>query len=224
MNWYRNLKISLKLIIGFLIVAVLAGTIGIVGLISLDSIGDNAQYLYEYATEPIRQVSRALSLFEENRVETRNLLFIESDKELRETIDGIRARVDEIESIMDEYQKTIKTETGRAYYEDFASAYEDYLPILNQIVDLIESGNKEAATSILFDDAMKDAAGRTQEGLQGLISTRAKNGGLEYEKILNTSKKTKITMISLSVVGVAIAISLNQLVNLSLRMAIKATI
>ena len=208
MNWYRNLKISLKLIIGFLIVAVLAGTIGIVGLISLDSIGDNAQYLYEYATEPIRQVSRALSLFEENRVETRNLLFIESDKELRESIDGIRARVDEIESIMDEYQKTIKTETGRAYYQEFVTAYNTYLPILDEIIELVQDDRKEEAYAVLFGNDMANAAQAVQDGLQGLIDTRSKNGKLEYENRISVSMRTKITMVVLLVFGVGMALLL----------------
>ena len=48
MTWYRNLKISVKLIIGFLIVAVIAGVIGITGIFSLNDVSDNAKYLYEY--------------------------------------------------------------------------------------------------------------------------------------------------------------------------------
>lgn len=89
MNWYRNLKISAKLIIGFLFVAVLAGIIGITGVLSLNDVSDNADYLYSYATVPIRQVSGALNLYQENRVETRNLLLIESKAEIEQRINDI---------------------------------------------------------------------------------------------------------------------------------------
>jgi len=53
MKWYRNLKMSLKLIIGFLVVAIIAGTIGIVGIISLSRVSDNSKNIYEYVAEPI---------------------------------------------------------------------------------------------------------------------------------------------------------------------------
>ncbi|MCK8060404.1 MULTISPECIES: methyl-accepting chemotaxis protein [unclassified Fusibacter] len=39
MNWYRNMNIGKKLIIGFLVVAVIAGIIGYVGLSSINKIG-----------------------------------------------------------------------------------------------------------------------------------------------------------------------------------------
>ena len=129
MTWYRNLKISVKLIIGFLIVAVIAGVIGITGIFSLNDVSDNAKYLYEYATEPIRKVSSALSLYHENRVELRNLLLIESDEEVDERINDINERANKIQELLSEYEKTIKTETGRGYYEEFVSAYDTYLPI-----------------------------------------------------------------------------------------------
>lgn len=90
MKWYRDLKISVKLIIGFLIVAMMTGITGIMGMFNLDNISDNAEYLYSYATEPIRQVSSALNLYHENRVEVRNLLLLESDSEIKERIAEIR--------------------------------------------------------------------------------------------------------------------------------------
>ena len=34
MKWYLNLKVGVKLIIGFIIVAIIAGTIGIVGAVN----------------------------------------------------------------------------------------------------------------------------------------------------------------------------------------------
>jgi len=208
MKWYKNLKISAKLIIGFLIVAVLAGFIGVTGVISLNAVGDNAEYLYSYATEPIRQVSSALNLYQENRVETRNLLLTESNAEVYQIIDGIRQKSDEITAILTEYEKTIATSTGRGYYEDFVAAYDAYLPILNEIIELVQDGRKEEAYAVLFGDDMKNAATAVQDGLQGLINTRAKNGAREYESIVNTSLSSKTIMVVQAFVGAASAVFL----------------
>jgi len=202
------LKISVKLIVGFLVVAFMACLIGVMGVISLDDVTDSSEYLYSYATVPIKQVSSALNLYQENRVDTRNLLFMETDEKIEETIDNMKARLEEIEAIMAEYEKTIATETGRGYYNNFVSAYNVYLPILNEIIELVQDGKKEEAVAVLYGDGMADAAKAVQDGLQGLIDTRTKNGQLRYEDVLSVSVRTKTTMIALSVFGGALAVIL----------------
>jgi methyl-accepting chemotaxis protein len=47
MNWFYNLKISLKLIIGFMTVAVIAGVIGVVGVYNIKTINHADTELYE---------------------------------------------------------------------------------------------------------------------------------------------------------------------------------
>ena len=39
MKWFINMKIGSKLILGFLIVAVIAGMVGVVGIVNIQSIG-----------------------------------------------------------------------------------------------------------------------------------------------------------------------------------------
>lgn len=213
MKLYRNMKISLKLIVGFLIVAIISALIEVLGIISLNTIGDNAQYLYNYATEPIRWVSNALSLYHENRVEARNLLLIDSEHDIEERIDRINERAAEIQNILSDYEKTIATDTGRAYYQEFVTAYDAYLPILNEILSLVQEGRKEEARAVMMGDAMTKAAQNVQSGLEGLISTRAKNGGQQYENIVNTSRNTRMTMIVLSCVGVTLAVLLGFIIS-----------
>jgi len=208
MNWFRNMKISAKLTAGFAIVALIAGLIGAMGVLSLNDISDNAKYLYEYATVPIQNVSSALGLYQENRVETRNLLLLESDEDINERIDDIAERANKIQEILNEYEKTIATETGRAYYQEFVTAYNTYLPILDEIIELVQDDRKEEAYAVLFGNDMANAAQAVQDGLQGLIDTRSKNGKLEYENIISVSMRTKITMVVLLVFGVGMALLL----------------
>ena len=74
----------------------MACLIGVMGVISLDDVTDSSEYLYSYATVPIKQVSSALNLYQENRVDTRNLLFMETDEKIEETIDNMKARLEEL--------------------------------------------------------------------------------------------------------------------------------
>ena len=44
--------------------AVISGVIGVIGVYNLNTVSDNAEYLYVYATEPIRQISSTLNLYQ----------------------------------------------------------------------------------------------------------------------------------------------------------------
>jgi methyl-accepting chemotaxis protein len=47
MIWFKNLKISQKLITGFLVVAIIAAIVGVVGIINLLNIKDADTKLYQ---------------------------------------------------------------------------------------------------------------------------------------------------------------------------------
>ena len=47
MKWFLNMKIAAKLILGFLIVAIIAGVVGGIGLINLNKMASADRQLYE---------------------------------------------------------------------------------------------------------------------------------------------------------------------------------
>ncbi len=53
MKWFYNLKISSKLIIGFVIVAMIAGVVGITGIINIKTIDSEDTELYKLNTVPL---------------------------------------------------------------------------------------------------------------------------------------------------------------------------
>ena len=53
MKWYENLKISVKLILGFFVVAIVAVIVGIVGLVSIFNINEGSSTLYNNNTRAI---------------------------------------------------------------------------------------------------------------------------------------------------------------------------
>lgn len=109
---------------------------------------------------------------------------------------------------MAEYEKTIRTDQGRAYYDEFQSAYNAYGSIMEQVIEIMQQGYVDEATAVVFGNEMLTVADNTREKLQGLVNTRAQNGAIEYENILSTSRGTRTSMIILSVAGVVLALLL----------------
>jgi len=53
MNWFKNRKVGAKMIIGFLLVAIIAGAIGVYGIVSIQKITANSDDMYHKDTVPL---------------------------------------------------------------------------------------------------------------------------------------------------------------------------
>jgi len=221
MNWYKNVKISARLIAGFLIVAVIAGVIGLVGILSLNSVNSDAKILYEKATEPMVQLSEVLELYLEIRVDLRNLILLEDETAIYKTIDTLRSKSDQIMAIMDECEKTAVAEKTVELFENFDSSFSEYIVIMEQIIRLVQTGDKEEAGIVLLDESMANAATTAQDSIEGLVDQKAAGGASQYELILETSRSTKITMIILLFFGLVIALVFGLLISGSISKPIR---
>jgi len=206
MNWYRNLKILVKLVVGFLIVAIIAGVIGIVGVLSLNNVSDDAKILYEKAAAPMVDLSEVLEQYQEMRIELRNLIIIDSNEEINNRIETIRKKIDSIKAMMAESKKTAVEEATKELYNNFDSELENYIVISDNIIEQVQLGNKDKAGQILLDEAMVNVATSVQDTIEGLVDKKANGAKSQYDTIVNTSRNANITMICLSVFGVIIAV------------------
>lgn len=67
MKWFSNLKISVKIIVGFLLVAAIAGMIGVVGIVSLNRVGGSYAAEYSDAVIALESMERISASFEQIR-------------------------------------------------------------------------------------------------------------------------------------------------------------
>ena len=58
LRWFNNLKISSKLLTGFLLVCMVGGVAGLVGIVNIRKIGQADAYLYESVTVPATQLGQ----------------------------------------------------------------------------------------------------------------------------------------------------------------------
>ena len=67
MKWFINMKIGSKLILGFLIVAVIAGMVGVVGIVNIQSIAASGDALYTDNTLGLEYVGESATSYQRIR-------------------------------------------------------------------------------------------------------------------------------------------------------------
>jgi methyl-accepting chemotaxis protein len=99
MKWYYNLKISAKLLSGFILVTIIAVFVGYMGISNMKAIDDSDTELYENMTVPIAEMAQISTYFQRVRVNTRDIVLAKTDEEKKTFLGRIQEYRDSISAI-----------------------------------------------------------------------------------------------------------------------------
>jgi methyl-accepting chemotaxis protein len=153
MEWYKNLNISVKLIIGFLIVAIMAGIVGVIGLTNINSITEADTQLYEENTLGIAYASGAATNFQRLRYNSLQLTKAVVKKEKEEYLERVRSLCSAIDQDLVNYSKTISNDEARKIYNSIQNDWSSYREKIGRIIMLVEK-NEVGQSSILSDSEL----------------------------------------------------------------------
>ena len=207
MNWYYNLKISVKLLSAFIVLAVIAGVIGAIGVVELKKMDDAGTKLYEKITIPISDLGDITTSFQRIRINMRDLVEANNsaDKQAAlETIKKLRADIGEKSAA---FEKTILTDEGRKLFEEFKKSREGYAQIIERVTPLAMADKDKEALEILKTDGKK-AAFHEQDTLDKLQETKLKQAKLTDEENGKVAQTATRLMIGLSIAGAIMAVLL----------------
>lgn len=207
-----NMKLSTKLLAGFMVVALIAAVIGGIGIKYIKQIDAQDEKLYQKIAVPLGDLANISVSFQRVRINLRdvveskdekeNQLFREKVKQLRETI-TIRS---------DKFEKTILTDEGHKLFNEFKEARKIYGECITKILDLDAAKKDAEALALLHGDAKK-AAVHEQELLDKLMESKEAQGKLVSEGNTTDANRATSIMIGFTVVGFLFAFGLGWLIS-----------
>ena len=158
MKWYKNMKIGKKLILGFIVVALIAGAVGVIGYININEIGN------------VRMESMK-GLLEMNIAQAKVIVgergLVNSEMTAKDVRDAqfayIETALESGQESYDLYDSMPRMAEEEALWKSFAPLWEDWIAKDSTVVDLskerdalIESGKAEDDSEVLakMDEAM----------------------------------------------------------------------
>ncbi|NTV49644.1 MAG: HAMP domain-containing protein [Geobacteraceae bacterium] len=205
MNWYYNLKISVKLLSAFIIVAVIAGIIGAVGVSKIGNISEADTKLYEKITIPLSDMADISIAFQRQRVNSRDLLDASNLEEKQKFADRIKELREGNNKSVAAFEKTILTDEGRKLFEEYKQFRAAYGAEIDKVIALALQNNIAEAQAILKGSAGK-ASRDLQNQIEKLMEAKLKQAKLTSEENTQTAKSATRLMIGFAIGGVIIAI------------------
>lgn len=204
MKWFRNLKVGTKLIVTFLVVAVIAGAIGVLGIININTLNDNDTLLYEENTLGIIYSSDASISYQRMRFYALTMTIAEDSKR-DSCIENIKKYHDEAEENLKEYEASIISDIDRQQFNELYQIWGKYNEFVSNATQLVLNGDKEQALKLINNDAA-DTATLLQASFQKLFDYNRENASERSKQNDSTAQSSGLFMIILVGIGVIVSI------------------
>jgi methyl-accepting chemotaxis protein len=151
-GWYANLKISSKLIVSLLTVAILSSMlIGIVGIINIVKIRNTSDYIYNNNLVPLTSLYKISTSFLSVQTELRDLAIGKNNTNF-DIIDNTQRQILQQLSI---YSKYVSTEQQKNYISKLVNEISSMESSEQSIYSSLEYGNKSDGYTMLYGDFTK---------------------------------------------------------------------
>lgn len=213
---FKKFTIQSKLISGFLAVAIIAGVIGIFGIMRINELKLNDENLYQRITVGIRDIGHISSKFQEMRSYYRDMLESDDSEEIAKNENKVKEIIDAINKLETSYQTTIRTDEGQQIYDEFISNYTLFLKDNEYYMNLARENKDEEAIAFRKGDFLKSYSA-TEKAIQMLFDRKTEQGLQVSEANSAIALKANRFMIFFMAIGILIALGLGLIIAFNIR-------
>ena len=215
MKTINNLKMSIKLIGSFVVLAAITAIVGVFGIFYIRVIDDADTRLYQNYTVPIMQLDEMSVAFQRIRVNMRDAILIDDLQKTQKNYDTISELSAQMDEVAAEYEALIETDQMRAMFAKYSEAKDAFDPYLEQMVALDKAGKSEAALDILLGDAFQSAR-TTQDTLDEMMTMKVTQAKEIADQNTAAARQATTIMIIVIVAAIGLALGLGVVISRSI--------
>jgi methyl-accepting chemotaxis protein len=211
MKWFYDLRIAAKLILSFVIVALIAGIIGFVGISKLRQSDDSDTFLYQKYTASLGDLANYSTAFHRMRSDVINLMISKTPAERDEFFKKMTDRLGELDKLEPEIQKTILTNDEREAFKSMANGHGAFAGHVQNINRLLRE-DKSTEAFALYKGDCEQVRYAMQAAIQKLVDIKVSAAKERSETNTIEADAAIRNMTILLVVGVLVALGLGLII------------
>ena len=220
MKGLKRVKIGVRLMIAFLVVAIIAGAIGVVGIMNIRTVERGSETLYEENVNDLANLSQASALYQRVRF---NALDMGTNTviDAQETaMDNISQYIAEADQYLNKY--IVSSDGERVIFNTLLAQWVQYKEYLTSAVQLTKSGQSNEAHDLILGDA-RDTGTALQQSFTEMLEYNINAAAKQDQANSDTANSSLMLMIALLSAGVLIAVLLGILLARSITKPVNAT-
>lgn len=216
MKWYYNMKIGVKLILSFLIVACIAGAIGVIGVINIRDIDNLDSKLYETMTVPLGELVVIVESYQRMRGNVKDIILSISEEEIKDYENRIMERNQEFNINLESFEKTLLTEEGSNLVNGVFEYKKQYDLIVADIIKQTTAGNSEEALALMKGEGDRIRL-EIEKALKRLAEIKIAAAKDTAESNARTADGATVQTIIILITGMAISIFFGVFISSSIK-------
>lgn len=207
MNWFQNLNIGKKLAIGFMVVVIIAGLVGIVGMRNIQHIAAVDKELYEVNTAALADIGQAAMSFHRIRVNIGQAIMEPDRTKKKPYVQNIDELHKKMNVELAEFEQSIRSEEVRQEFTKLKAVQTKWSPLLDEAMRLTLAGQNQAAYAI-YTGLGNQYSSEMSQSIDKLMELKTVQAAHKAENNAADAKAATQNMLILLVAGVVVAIGL----------------
>ena len=207
MKWFYDLRIRMKLIVSFVVMALIALTIGLLSIGGMHSLNENDTQLYEKCTLSIAHLGKITTAFHRMRADVHWLITAPNQTVMESYAKKIAARNKEVLENINLYKSTFVSKHDEEALNTLSDLYQGFYANMQKLIDNVRRNNNKEA-ELLLSGTMDKARYNVQAQIEKMTKDNedeAKNKSNANTALYNS---TKTIMLIISFIAVIIALGL----------------
>ncbi|HEX2866583.1 MAG TPA: MCP four helix bundle domain-containing protein, partial [Ignavibacteriales bacterium] len=222
MKWFYDLKISAKLLLSFILVALIAGVVGYEGISSLRTADESDTILFERNTVPLSAMVDLVGHFQRMRANGLDLLIARTPEEHQKALEAIQGRSAEIDQDKAIIQKTIISADVQQKMDELTKADNYFDRLFKQFISMCTSDNDAGAEALWkgdLDKARKDEQ-NALSAMDDILTQRAQNRSNKNSENADAAVRNMIIIvIAAMIIAIALGLFLSKVISNPLKKA-----
>lgn len=149
MQWFHNLKLATKLIVSFLLVAIIAATIGFFGVRNINVVNDLMTDMYANQLVAMDDIATVRVNSAENYRRTLQMAVVTDQKDREDILKQIQEGREAINEAYKKYLATVLSPEEQAVVPKLDAATDKYREVADKVNELIRQGNTQGAIELI---------------------------------------------------------------------------
>lgn len=206
MTWFKNLRISHKLISTFTFISILVCIVGFIGLYNMNIINNNATSMHDYNLASINNLTTLKQNISDIRSDLLKLAYQRNVSEKDTVKKDIKDLIDENNDLIKIYESTLISESEKPAFSNLKENFNKYVDLSNSIIKYVDENN--------FSEADENYSKVTETrkniylSMDELIKNNVNQADASYSENNSTFKRSLYITISIILISLLLAVIL----------------
>ena len=220
MKWFKDMKITRKIMTGFVLIAGISGAIGAFSVFEIHRISDETETMYLRNTAPLDSMAKIGVLMQRMRVDLREV-YLQQTPEAKQKYMTKLAEIDsDIDKNLAEFKKTIKDPKVKEEFDDLVLDINKFKPGREKLTALALEGKNEEYLAMLHatgSGSLVETVTEINKEVEALFKRKIELAKELYDDSVSTGRTTIIMATIFTILNVSSAIILGFIIAISIK-------